>query len=61
MFPKDFWEMIKSSTSGQQAIVNLGIKNAERQIRELIHLYVDEDGLLDISYISKIYQAKIVV
>ncbi|WP_165482850.1 hypothetical protein [Legionella gresilensis] len=53
--------MIKSSTSGQQAIVNLGIKNAERQIRELIHLYVDEDGLLDISYISKIYQAKIVV
>ncbi|WP_278043141.1 hypothetical protein [Legionella busanensis] len=38
----------------------LGTKNAERQIRELTRLYVDEDGLLDISYISKVYQAKII-
>lgn len=58
MSPNDFLEMIKSTTSAQRAIANIGQKNVEQQILELIHSHVNNKGLLDIPYISKAYLAR---
>lgn len=58
MFPQDFWEIVKSSTSGKRVIANLGQEKTELQLLELISTYLDVDGFLNIPYISKAYLAK---
>lgn len=58
MAAQDFLEMVKSSTSAQRAIANIGKENFERQILELTHYHVGNDELLEIPYISKVYLAK---
>lgn len=57
--PQDFLEMVKSTTSAQRVISNIGKENAERQLLELTcsHLNKD-DGLLEIPYIAKLYLAR---
>lgn len=58
MTAQDFLEMVKSSTSGKRAIINLGQDKAEHQILKLAHAYIGTDGLIDIPYISNAYLAK---
>ncbi|STX51131.1 Trans-aconitate methyltransferase [Legionella busanensis] len=58
MAPEAFWEMAKSSTSGQQAINNLSEKVAKQKLLKLANNYLDQHGMLNIPYMSKIYLAK---